>query len=854
MSVSLHMLSAMKAGFSTTFGVPWRPGKLLRDSELSLHSAGGEIPSSFWPTAFWPDGSVKWTAHAALINPAEKDLRIVPEPSQKKCATLIVTDSADEISVKSDVLSCVIPKSGDLFIKNLARGGGGMNGRLLCRIRTSSVDGMVTTSRDELCAVEIASAELEQQSENRCCIKLCGVHKQADGEVPFLFTLRMYFYSGSDEVRLVHSLVINISDNRELSGLAVEFDVPMEGSPYNRHVAYAGDSGVYFEGSQGLLTHNGRGAGYYKEQQNLEFVDIEPVDDDSKWFLDNVHMAAVWENYRLSQLASNSWSLSKRTLPEAVRVHAVTGKRAAGMMYMGSRKMCAAFSIRDFWQKHPMTLEAANLAEDIAAARLWLWSDEATPMRFTPYDNRSHGLEFSYEGSSIMGHDPVGIANTNELTVKLFAESPTRQALWDFAQDSQKTALLVAEPEYYKDSCACGFWSLPNSEHPTAQALEGVVNSIEDFYVSQREQRSWYGFWNYGDIMHSYDPQRHVWRYDFGGCAWQNTEFVPNIWLWDQFLRSGREDTFYLARAMTRHTSEVDCYHTGKFAGLGTRHNVVHWGCSAKEARIMMAFLHRLFYFLTADERIGELMELTADADYAAFKKCPMALYYDKHEDISHMRSGPDWTAFASNWLAHDERFGDKKYTEKLLGGLADIEFDPLGLIAGPTFLYLPEDGHMTHFSDNNYFYHMIMVFGGAEVFFELMRLYPEDERLPEMLAEFGRAHALTEEELAEWTEGRVTKKTTLQIKVSSVKMLSWAARYYDDSALAAIAWNELIGFAKEIAGDDLSALKIQKVDELHSLCHTEELLGITTNLASQFSLAVFQAIELISEYIPDLN
>jgi len=63
-----------------------------------------------------------------------------------------------------------------------------------------------------------------------------------------------------------------------------------------------------------------------------------------------------------------------------------------------------------------------------------------------------------------------------------------------------------------------------------------------NFYKGEIERRRWYGFWNYGDVMHSYDKVRHTWRYDIGGYAWQNTELVPNMWLWYMFLRSGREE------------------------------------------------------------------------------------------------------------------------------------------------------------------------------------------------------------------------------------------------------------------------------------------------------------------------
>ena len=54
------------------------------------------------------------------------------------------------------------------------------------------------------------------------------------------------------------------------------------------------------------------------------------------------------------------------------------------------------------------------------------------------------------------------------------------------------------------------------------------------------EQRRWYGFWDYGDVMHTYDPTRHAWRYDVGGFAWDNTELMPDLWLWYSFLRTGR--------------------------------------------------------------------------------------------------------------------------------------------------------------------------------------------------------------------------------------------------------------------------------------------------------------------------
>src|SRR5690625_7031571 len=71
---------------------------------------------------------------------------------------------------------------------------------------------------------------------------------------------------------------------------------------------------------------------------------------------------------------------------------------------------------------------------------------------------------------------------------------------------------------------------------------------------------------------------------------------------------------------MPRHTGEVDVYHAGRFAGLGTRHNVLHFGCSAKQLRISNATYRRYFYFLTADERTGELLDEVAACEQALLK------------------------------------------------------------------------------------------------------------------------------------------------------------------------------------------------------------------------------------------
>ena len=50
--------------------------------------------------------------------------------------------------------------------------------------------------------------------------------------------------------------------------------------------------------------------------------------------------------------------------------------------------------------------------------------------------------------------------------------------------------------------------------------------------------------------MHTYDFDRHVWRYDIGGFAWDNSELSPDLWFWTSVLRTGNAAAFRFAEAV----------------------------------------------------------------------------------------------------------------------------------------------------------------------------------------------------------------------------------------------------------------------------------------------------------------
>ena len=202
------------------------------------------------------------------------------------------------------------------------------------------------------------------------------------------------------------------------------------------------------------------------------------------------------------------------------------------------------------------------------------------------------------------------------------------------------------------------------------------------------------------------------------------------MWLWYNFLRTGRSDIFTVAEAMTRHCSEVDTYHIGPFAPLGSRHNVSHWGCGAKEARISQAAFDRFYYYLTTDERTGDLMAEQTDADTLLYHLDPMRLAEPRSkypcQAPARLRIGPDWFAYAGNWMTEWERFGNTKYRDKIVTGLNSIANLEDGIFTGNLAKgYDPATGRITYDGDPSLrkTNHLMTIMGGFEVMNELLYL-----------------------------------------------------------------------------------------------------------------------------------
>ncbi|HEY3755464.1 MAG TPA: Tat pathway signal sequence domain protein [Opitutaceae bacterium] len=866
--------------FGASFGVPWPRGTVSRDQTFALAAANGSaLPLQSWTLAYWPDGSVKWTGFATVAGSSDGGaLKLsvsqaagagVGAPGYsdgRSAAVKLVRETETTVEINTGPLQCRIPKWGDVLFDTLTVNGRlvGRQARLIC-IRQNGPDGdaLAAPTRSKFLG-RVDRVTVEQSGPVRAVVKIEGSHQAETGSRRWLpFVVRFYFYAGQTSVRGVHTIIYDGNQDRDfIRGLALVIQVPMREEVQNRHVVFSGEgAGLWSEPVEPLVGRQGRYVGnpaaaapgsrprdvYPDQIAGRRVPNRAEVSARSRGLMDQW---AIWDSFKLNQPNADGFTIVKRTNPQSAWLDAGAGKRASGLVFAGDVSGGIAVSLRNFWQSYPAELEVAHASTSEAELRVWLWSPDAPAMDLRHYDTRAHGLEAVYEDVQPGLSSATGVARTSEFTLFASDHMPTRPALAQEAAIGAQPPLPVAAPEYYHQAGVFGVWGLPDRSTPYRRFLEDQADKLLGAYEKDVEQRHWYGFWYYGNVMHSYDDVRHVWRYDLGGMAWDNTELASDLWLWYSFLRTGRSDVFRLAEAMTRNTTEVEVYHLGPFAGLGSRHNVIPWGDGAKEARISQAAFRRFYYYLTTDERVGDVMREVVNVDYKVAEIDPMREAQPptarEKQYPGRVRLGPDWFAFAGNWMTEWERTGDTKWRDKILAGLDSVSRLPLGMRSGKNlvFGYDPATGKLYQVNDQMGDYNLATIQGGAEVVFEMNQLI-DDPAWMKTWVQYCRLReapeSVVQQDLKTGTEGADGSYA------GPGRLAAYAFAQTHNAAFARAAANSIFGGLHGVERDQYKSTHWDGPDVLNPIDETI----MSTNTAAQSSLNAYEVLALCGDALP---
>lgn len=535
----------------------------------------------------------------------------------------------------------------------------------------------------------------------------------------------------------------------------------------------------------------------------------------------------------------------------------------------GATKGGLAIALRDFWKRYPSGLDISNAASDLGEIIVWLYDPAGEPLDLRPfhdglgegahnYTNQLAALDITYEDWEGGFNTPYGIARTSEVFIFGFDQTPPRETLAGLTEYINNPPVLVADPEVIHESKAIGtYWALPDNTSAQATAIESHLNFLFKFYENQVEQRRWYGFLDYGDFMHTYDTDRHTWRYDVGGYAWDNSELSPDLFLWQYFLRTGRADVYRFAEALTRHSGEVDVYHLGDWKGLGTRHGVQHWGDSAKQARISQPQYRKYFYYLSGgDERVGELMDELLDVDktYGLLdpqRKVRTDGWLPTPNSTVAFSLGTDWSSLAAGWLIAWERRGSRweEAKTKLTSTMTSIANLKFGFVTGSGLYNLenstlgppPADPNNTGLVSVS---HLSAVFGLPEVISEAIEYFGPD--LPVGFKDAWLDYCYYFNASAAEQKARYgVSFGTLNLYQAHTRLAAYNAHETGNSSLAIRAWKDFFGTDGLLPGAPWNTTHIGGADVL---AEVDEADWFATNDVAQYGLAAIQNLALIPD------
>jgi hypothetical protein len=834
-----------------SWGVPWPKGQVKKSDQLAIQTSNGRsIPIQSWPLAYWPDGSLKWTGHTIVTTPEISGGFSLSTGIPAKTETPVkIIQNDNHIEIDTGIVRCKLLKQGSNLIESLTIGERivAQKGNLILLLEDRSEYESEGVLREIEFTSIINSLTIEQSGPLRAVIKVEGMHYSSEADRTWLpFTVRFYFYAGLGQIRIVHSFIFDGEADKDfVKGLGISFKVPFAEEFHNRHIRFAGDgTGMWVQPVRLLPGYRNRvRANIYNDQlAGKPTPNLSEYDSRTQ---EAIETCPLWSGCKLTQLGPNGFSINKRTGNHSSWLHVTDGRRSLGLAMLADVSGGIAISVKDFWQKYPSSFEINEAASETGELKVWFWSPEGQPMDMRHYDIIGHNLSVNYEDWKPGWSTPEGIANTTEMTLWALSDIPSNTELINMAKTGSESSMLVCTPEYYHSIPVFGHWSLPDRSTKTQRWTEDHLDGLLKFLMDQVEQRYWYGFWNYGDIMHHYDFDRHEWRYDIGGWAWMNTELMPDIFLWYSFLRTGRRDIYRMAEAMTRHTSEVDVHHIGRFSPLGTRHNVSHWGDGAKQPRISHSGLKNIYYYLTTDERIGDLMreQLTADEAYNRVKAMDPrrqgrrgpgpgggqnsegqgrgAQLRREQDRPNNTRFGLDWTCYAINWATEWERTGDTMWRDKVLEGMKEMTSgEPDGGLYG-----------------GGYF---DMLFGGPEIMFQLKPMFDAPE--------FWKGWI-------NWCESN--GKNMEGSRMTGPVLTAYAAKMKNDPELGRRAWEQLVGNAVVNQKPRVASSSIQEPDVVNPV-QDPVFLGSSVGWqlhgagTVHWALNAIETLELASDYIDE--
>lgn len=407
--MKLRKLENRSARGYVTFGCVWEEGEVKEDTQFSVRGEDGqEVPAQNRVTAWYPDGSVKWTAHTASAGKLGNCAEVQPVGDRGERSDNVgqnCRETEKEWILDYGRVSMQIPKSGGLLFSNLCLDGELRipAARTVLLWETRKQQGKSSQVIERELNTKLLQVKIEEQGRLFACVKWEGIHTDGNLErIPFILRMRVGVDSG--RLDFTETFFYDGDEKQEfLKGIGIRLENRMCGEVYNRHVKFALEHGMFRE-SAALLSawHPRLPQGLYEAQcAELPIFPEGVVKDEVAQVMANI---PLWDSYELHQ--DNPWHFiaeKKTAAADVCRIPCIEGSRAPGWGAVSSGEGCMLFAIRKFREKAPAGFSVTGIAGELGEVTLWFYSPKAGAMDYRHYADRGYNQAY-YESKIGRAH------------------------------------------------------------------------------------------------------------------------------------------------------------------------------------------------------------------------------------------------------------------------------------------------------------------------------------------------------------------------------------------------------------------------------------------------------------------
>ena len=207
--MKLHPLRSTRAFGYTTFGCMWKRGECTAETEYVCKTKEGvEIPMQSRITAYWPDGSVKWTAHTADATLLGSEIEVLPG-NPEVTEGMSCTETEEEILLRAGMISLIVKKDGRHLFAEASKGGKPYlcNAEaVLCLEEPRIVEGWPGKLTKSYTS-RIESYSIEECGSLKTIIRFDGIHETVTGEQKLPFIIRMEAGYNNPNLKFTHTFL-----------------------------------------------------------------------------------------------------------------------------------------------------------------------------------------------------------------------------------------------------------------------------------------------------------------------------------------------------------------------------------------------------------------------------------------------------------------------------------------------------------------------------------------------------------------------------------------------------------------------------------------------------------------------